>query len=169
MNKKGLDQRCTAAKVLGNRNCEDYMWPHQIDKTPRLDPEVLSFLQKLNLSKLTGILENEEVLSMKVVLTLNEEDLKGIGIKLGDRKIILMETSKINKVESSSMAQGDDDDKLPFVQTKHQPKPQEKMTPIESPSSASSSPSPAIEHLASASDPPFLLISSSGPAADIKS
>ena len=78
------------------------MWPVQIDKTARLDPEVLAFLKKLNLSKLTGIFISEEVINMEVVLALNEEDLKGIGIKLGDRKIILKETSKLKKSKKIS-------------------------------------------------------------------
>ena len=78
------------------------MWPVQIDKTSMLDPEVLSFLKKLNLSKLTGIFISEEVINMEVVLALNEEDLKGIGIKLGDRKIILKETSKLKKSKKIS-------------------------------------------------------------------
>ena len=90
-----MDQRCKADKVLVDGNWEDYMWPHQIDKTPRLDPEFLSFLQKLNLSKLTGVFENEEVLSMEVVMSLNEDHLKDIGIKLGDRIIILKENQQI--------------------------------------------------------------------------
>ena len=189
MNKKGMDQRCTTTRVLGNRNWEDFMWPHQIDssnfpiKIPRLDPEVLSFLKKLNLSKLTGIFENEEVLSMEVVLALNEDDLKGIGIKLGDRKIILRETSKLIQAQSSSKAKGNDYDKPPFVKTKQQPKPRKKMTLIGSlswQSSASSStppvPSehqpqeiespPPPEQPASASDPPFFLVSSRGSSVD---
>ena len=33
MKEKGVDQRCTTIKVLGNGNWEEYMWPHQIDKT----------------------------------------------------------------------------------------------------------------------------------------
>ena len=139
MNKKGLDQRCTAMKILGNRNWEDYMWPHQIDKTPRLDPEVLSFLKKLNLSKLTGIFENEEVLSMEILLKLNNEDLKELNIKLVHRKIILEELTKVKQYR------------------------QEKMTALESPST----PSAVIEQ--PASDPPFLLISSSGASADYQS
>ena len=102
-----MDQRCTPTRIVVDRNWEDYMWPVQIDncqlyKTSRLDPEVLSFLQKLNLTKLAGIFINEEVLNMEVVLILNEEDLKGIGIKLGDRKIILKETSKLNKSKKIS-------------------------------------------------------------------
>ena len=71
MKRKAMDQRCTTTKVLGNGNWEDYMWPHQIDKKPRLDQEVLSFLDQLNLSKLTGILQTEEVLSMEVLLALD--------------------------------------------------------------------------------------------------
>ena len=171
MNKKGLDQRCTAMKILGNRNWEDYIWPHQIDKIPRLDPEVLSFLQKLNLSRLAGIFENEEVLSMKVVIALNEDDLKGIGIKLGDRKIILMETSKLIQAQSSSTAKdnNDDNDKPPFVQDQQNPR--KKMNTIEPPSSASSLPPPVqSEHQPTVKpkeiESPFLLISSSGPSAD---
>ena len=117
MNKKGMDQRCNAMKILGNRNWEDYMWPHQVVKTPRLDPEVLSFLKKINLSKLTGLLEDEEVLSMDILLKLNNEDLKELDIKLVHRKIILEEITKVKEYR-------------------------EKMTPIESPSSASSSPKP---------------------------
>ena len=61
---------------------------------------------------------------------------------------------------------GDDDDDSDYdtlVQTKHQPtvKPQEKMAPVRSPRSESS----AARHQPS-SDPPFLLVSSSGLAAD---
>ena len=97
-----MDQRCTPTRVVVNRNWEDYMWPVQIDKTSRLDPEVLIFLKKLNLSKLTGIFINEEVINMEIVLTLNDEDLKGIDIKLGDRKTILKEISKLNKSKKIS-------------------------------------------------------------------
>merc|ERR550532_3475165 len=52
MKEKRMDQRCKADRVLGNGNWEDYMWPHQIDKMPLLDQEVLSFLERLHLSKL---------------------------------------------------------------------------------------------------------------------
>ncbi len=170
MKEKRMDQRCKADKVLGNGNWEDYMWPHWIDKTPLLDPEVISFLKRLNLSKLTGIFENEEVLSMGILFKLNDEDLTKLGIKLVHRKIILEEISKLKQ--------------QPAV------KPQEKMTQVKSPSSESSAPSPvkqqpmdaspAVETKSqvlpspparqqSASDPPFLLISSSGPAADHQS
>ena len=97
MKEKGMNQRCMAHRVVVDGNWEDYMWPHQIDKTSRLDSEVLSFLEKLNLSELKGIFDNQKVFSMEVLLTLDKEDLEGIGIKLGDRKIILGETSKIRK------------------------------------------------------------------------
>ena len=110
MKEKGVDQRCTTIKVLGNGNWEECMWPHQIDKTPRLDSEFITFLNKLNLSKLTGIFESEEVLNLEVLLSLNEEHLEKIGIKLGDRISILKETSKLKQ--------------QPTV------KPQEKMTPV---------------------------------------
>ena len=57
----------------------------------------------------------------------------------------------------------DDSDHDTLVQTKHQPtvKPQEKMAPVRSPRSESS----AARHQPS-SDPPFLLVTSTGPAAD---
>ena len=64
MKKKGMNQRCKADRVVVEGNWEDYMWPHQVDKTSRMDPEVLSFLKKINLSKLTGIFQNEEVLTV---------------------------------------------------------------------------------------------------------
>ena len=92
MKEKGMKQRCKVDKVIVDGNWEDYMWPHPIDKTPRLDQEVLSFLHKLNLSELTGIFDNQKVHSMEIVMSLNEEHLKDIGIKLGDRIIILKET-----------------------------------------------------------------------------
>ena len=104
MKNKGMEQRCTAIRVLGNGNWEDYMWPHQIDKTPLLDPEVLSFLTRLDLSKLTGIFENEEVLSMRILFKLDDEDLNKFGIKLVHRKIILEEISKLKQQPSSLSA-----------------------------------------------------------------
>ena len=73
------------------------MWPHQIDKLPMLDPELLSFLNQLNLSHLTQILQKEEVLTMQALLALDREELKDLGMKFKDRKIILEETSKLNK------------------------------------------------------------------------
>ena len=75
MREKGMDQRCTPTRVVVNRNWEDYR----------------------NFHKWGGPQYGEEV-----VLTLNEEDLKGIGIKLGDRKIILKETNKLNKSKKIS-------------------------------------------------------------------
>ena len=54
------------------------MWPHQIVK--RLDPELFSFLNQLNLSHLTRIFQKEEVLTMKDLLSLDREDLKDLGI-----------------------------------------------------------------------------------------
>ena len=108
---------------------------------------------------------------MKVVIALNEDDLKGIGIKLGDRKIILMETSKLIQAQSSSTAKdnNDDNDKPPFVQDQQNPR--KKMNTIEPPSSASSLPPPVqSEHQPTVKpkeiESPFLLISSSGPSAD---
>ena len=53
MKEKRIEQSCMATRVLWNGNWENYMWPHQIDKLPRLDPELLSFLHQLNLSHLT--------------------------------------------------------------------------------------------------------------------
>ena len=67
--------------------------------------KILYYSQKLNLSKLTGIFENEEVLSMKVVLSLNEEHLKDIGIKLGDRINILKETRKFKALSVPPLRQ----------------------------------------------------------------
>ena len=67
-----MKQRCKADKVLVDRNWEDFMWPHQIDKTPRLDQEVISFLKKLNLSELTiRIFDNENVDTMEAVKKTN--------------------------------------------------------------------------------------------------
>ena len=57
------------------------MWPHQIDKLPGLDPELLSFLHRLNLSHLTQILQKEEVLTMEDLLPLDNEE--GINKILG--------------------------------------------------------------------------------------
>ena len=97
MKEEGMNQRCTTTRVMVDGNWEDYMWPHQIDKTPRLDSEVLSFLDQHNLSKLIEIFQTEEVLSMKVLLLLKEKDLKEMGIKTGDRKVILKEMNKSQK------------------------------------------------------------------------
>ena len=33
MTEKKMAQKITATRVVGNGNWEDYMWPHQIDKT----------------------------------------------------------------------------------------------------------------------------------------
>ena len=79
------------------------MWPHQIDKLPRLDTDLLSFLHRLNLSHLTKILQKEEVVSMEALLSLEREDLKDIGIKINDRKIIVKETSKLNNNINSKL------------------------------------------------------------------
>ena len=165
-----MDQRCKADRVLGNGNWEDYMWPHQIEKTPLLDPEVLSFLKRLNLSKLTGTFENEEVLTMGILFKLNDEDLKEFGIKLVHRKIILEEISKLKQQSTVKL--------------------QEKMTSDKSTNSESSSSaapstikqqpmnaSPAVEKKTQllfppsvrqqrVTESPFLLIFSSGRAAD---
>ena len=162
-----MDQRCKADRVLGNGNWEDYMWPHQIDKMPLLDPEVLFFLKRLDLSKLTGIFENEEVLTMGILFKLNDEDLNKLGIKLVHRKIILEELCRLKQ--------------QPTVKV------QEKMTPIKSQSNESSasaaiaapSPvrqqpmndSPAVEKKSQVLSPPvtespFLLITSGGQTAD---
>ena len=92
-----MQQRCKADKVVVDGNWEGYMWPHQIDKTPRLHPEVFSFLKKLNLSSLTGIFVNQGVLTMDVLLALNEKHLEAIGLKLGDRINILNETHKLKQ------------------------------------------------------------------------
>ena len=194
MKRKEMDQRCTTTKVLGNGNWEDYMWPHQIDKTPRLDTDFLAFLTELNLSKLTGIFENEEVLSMEVVMSLNEEHLKDIGIKLGDRIIILKETSKLRKQPAvgdqgktkTSSSESSISVSPPSVKSRHElsVKPQEKTTksPASSPAvtqqpknvspeaktkSQVSSPPSVKQQLVS--DPIFLLVSSSGSAADHQS
>ena len=35
MKEKGMDQRCTAHRVVVDGNW-DYMWPHQIEKTPAI-------------------------------------------------------------------------------------------------------------------------------------
>ena len=100
------------------------MWPHQIDKTPSLDSELLSFLNRLKLSHLTQIFQNEEVLNMEALLPLNREDLKDLGIKFKDRKLIFEETSKLNKVASSSTTQyvvvdDADDSEQDFEKSEH--------------------------------------------------
>ena len=46
MKEKGSDQRCITTKVDMEENLE-YMWPHQIEKTTMLDPEVRSLNKKL--------------------------------------------------------------------------------------------------------------------------
>ena len=33
MTEKKMDQSCKVDRVLKNKNWEEYMWPHQIDKT----------------------------------------------------------------------------------------------------------------------------------------
>ena len=133
MKEKGWMQRCMADRVVIDGNWEDYMWPHPIDKKSRLDPDLLSFLKRLNLSKLTGIFENEEVLSFEVLSSLDVDSLKDIGIKLGDRKIILNETRKL----------------------KPQPTPVKSPMPM-SKSFASAAPPPPVREQP-ASDPPFPL------------
>ena len=102
MKEMKMNQRCTAHRIVVEGNWDEYMWPHQIDKTPTLDSEVLSFLHQLNLSSLIGIFQNEKICSMEVLLLLEEKDLEKIYIRLGDRKIILRETRKLNLVPSTS-------------------------------------------------------------------
>ena len=76
------------------------------------------------------------------------------------------EVSGSSKPQYQRPVEQDDDDDSDYdtlVQTKHQPtvKPQEKMAPVRSPRSESS----AARHQPP-SDPPFLLVTSSGRAAD---
>ena len=35
MEEKNVSQKCTATRVVGNGNWENYMWPHNIDKNAK--------------------------------------------------------------------------------------------------------------------------------------
>ena len=70
----------------------------------RLDPEVLSFLDKIKLAKFAPIFRKEE-LSMNDVLKLSKDDLKEIGIdKFKDRKLIFDEIEKLTSATLSTMS-----------------------------------------------------------------
>ena len=77
----------------------------------RIDPELLSFLNQLKLSKLAPIFQQEEI-SMKVLLKLSNEELKDIGIKLGQRKIILEETKKLRSPSTAEFSKKEDTETL---------------------------------------------------------
>ena len=40
MAEKKMDQSCKVDRVLKNKNWEEYMWPHQIDKTAEPAAEI---------------------------------------------------------------------------------------------------------------------------------
>ena len=136
-----MDQRCKTDKVIGNGNWEDYMWPHQIDKTPRLDSELRSLQKNLTFQNWLNF-DNHKVHTMEVFMSLKIEHLDKMDIKIGDQIQILNEIKTLKK--------------------------KKKVIPVKSPSCESSTPSPVKPAVTPqpASDPPFLLISSSGPSAD---
>ena len=70
----------------------------------RLDPEVLSFLNKIKLAKFAPIFQKEE-LSMNDVLKMSKDDLKEIGIdKFKDRKLIFDEIENLTSGSLSTMS-----------------------------------------------------------------
>ena len=46
MEKKRMEQRCMAIKVVGNGLWKDYMWPHQLDKTHEAHQSGIPFVVK---------------------------------------------------------------------------------------------------------------------------
>ena len=70
----------------------------------KLNEDVASFLERLNLKELTDIFEEQEF-DMDDVLNLSNEELKDIGVnKLKHRKLIMQETQKMRKGSSSLAA-----------------------------------------------------------------
>ena len=119
--------------------------------------DVTTFLARLKLSELTEIFKKEE-LSMDDVLNLSNEELKDIGVKkMKHRKLILQETQMMLRRSGFNEERVDGNPKP----RAHWLKVKEKM--IKTPA-----PLRPINQQ-SASDPPFILVSSRGPAADHQS
>ena len=121
--------------------------------------DVTSFLARINLSELTEIFKSEE-LGMDDVLNLSNEELKDIGVKkMKHRKLILQETQMLLRSsgfnEEKNRVAGNPKPHAHWIKVK------EKMIKTPAPLR------PVKQQ--SASDPPFILVSSRGPAADHQS
>ena len=50
MKAEGMKQRCMAIKEVGNGLWKDYMWPHQLDKTPEAHESLMKEPVSVNIN-----------------------------------------------------------------------------------------------------------------------